>query len=72
MSIETRRFDSVEAFLGVYGSFLEEREPEHQLMLGIVGDAEARGGFPEDGALVAALLGTGASWQPRSGPRRGT
>ena len=55
MSIETRRFDSVEAFLDVCGPFLEAREPEHQLTLGIVGDAEARGGFPDDGALVAAL-----------------
>ena len=56
MAIETRRFDSVEAFLDVCGSFLEEREPEHQLTLGIIGDAEARDGFPEDGALVAALV----------------
>ena len=48
--------DSVEAFLDVCGSFLEEREPEHQLTLGIIGDAEARDGFPEDGALVADLL----------------
>ena len=55
MSLETRRFDSVGAFLDVCGSFLEAREPEHQLTLGIVGDAEAHGGFPEDGALVAAL-----------------
>ena len=55
MSIETRRFDSVEAFLDVCGPFLEAREPEHQLTLGIVGDAEAHGGFPEDGALVVAL-----------------
>ena len=55
MSIETRRFDSVEAFLDVCGPFLEAREPEHQLTLGIVGDAEAHGGFPDDGALVAAL-----------------
>ena len=55
MSIETRRFDSVEAFLDVCGPFLEAREPEHQLTLGIVGDAQAHGGFPDDGALVAAL-----------------
>ena len=55
MPVETRRFDSVEAFLDVCGSFLEAREPEHQLTLGILGDARARGGFPDNGALVAAL-----------------
>ena len=55
VAIETRRFDSVEAFLDVCGSFLGAREPEHQLTLGIVGDAQARGGFPEDGALVGQI-----------------
>ena len=55
MPVETRRFDSVEAFLAVCGPFLEAREPEHQLTLGILGDALARGSFPENGALVAAL-----------------
>lgn len=55
MAVDTRRFDSIDAFLDVCGSFLEAREPEHQLTLGILGDALARGGFPDDGALVAAL-----------------
>ena len=55
MPVETRRFHSVEAFLDICGSFLEAREPEHQLTLGILGDALARGGFPDNGALVAAL-----------------
>ena len=41
LPVETRRFDSVEAFLDVCGSFLEAREPEHQLTLGILGDALA-------------------------------
>ena len=55
MPVETRRFDSVEAFLDLCGPFLEAREPEHQLTLGIIGHALARGAFPDDGALVAAL-----------------
>jgi uncharacterized protein len=53
--VETSRFDSVEAFLDVARPFLEAREPEHQLTLAILGDAEAHGGFPKDGALVVAL-----------------
>ncbi len=68
MQVETHRFDSVEAFLAVCGSFLEAREPEHQLTLGIVGDALARGGFPDNGALVAALtegrVVATATWTP--------
>jgi hypothetical protein len=39
--VGTHRFDSVAAFLDVCGSFLEAREPEHQLTLGILGDALA-------------------------------
>jgi predicted GNAT family acetyltransferase len=53
--VVTRRFDSVEEFLDVAGSFLEAREPEHQLTLGIVGNARADRRWPDDGALVAAL-----------------
>jgi uncharacterized protein len=53
--VETQRFESVEPFLDVCGSFLEAREPEHQLTLGIALDAQARDGFPEDGVLVAAM-----------------
>jgi uncharacterized protein len=53
--VETRRFDSVDAFLDIAGPFLEAREPEHQLTLGIVGAHRAGGAWPEDGALVAAL-----------------
>ena len=68
MPVGTRRFDSVAAFLDVCGSFLEAREPEHQLTLGILGDALARRDFPEDGALVAALGGgrvvATAIWTP--------
>ena len=68
MPVETRRFDSGEAFLEICGSFLEAREPEHQLTLGILGDALARGEFPDDGALVAALAGgrvvATAIWTP--------
>lgn len=68
MPVETRRFDSGEAFVEVCGSFLEAREPEHQLTLGVLGDALARGEFPDDGALVAALAGgrvvATAIWTP--------
>jgi hypothetical protein len=39
--VGTHRFDSVAAFLDVCGSFLEAREPEHQLTLDILGDALA-------------------------------
>ena len=55
MPVESHRFDSVDAFLDVAGPFLETREPEHQLTLGIVGDHRAEDAWPEDGALVAAL-----------------
>ena len=55
MPVETRRFASAESFLAVAGPFLEAREPEHQLTLGIVGNARAAGGFPADGVLLAAL-----------------
>ena len=58
VSIETRRFDSVEAFLDVCGPFLEAREPEHQLTLGIVGGCGGTGGFP-DTARSSARCGTG-------------
>jgi predicted GNAT family acetyltransferase len=53
--VETRRFDSVEAFLDVAGPFLEAREPEHLLTLGIVGGAHAPGERAEFGALVSAI-----------------
>ena len=56
MAVETRRSDSVEAFLDVCGSFLEAREPEHQLTLGILGDARARGGF---GDTLLAVIAAG-------------
>ena len=68
MSVETRRFRSAEAFLDLCRPFLEAREPENQLTFGIVGDAQAHGGFPKDGALVAALVGgrvvATAIWTP--------
>jgi predicted GNAT family acetyltransferase len=53
--VETRRFDSVEAFLDVAGPFLVAREPEHQLTLGIAGSRQSTGSWPADGVLVAAL-----------------
>lgn len=56
MAVEARRFASADTFLDVARPFLEAREPEHQLTLGIIGDALARRGFPDDGALVAALV----------------
>jgi predicted GNAT family acetyltransferase len=66
--VETRRFDSVEAFVDVAGPFLEAREPEHQLTLGIVGSHQPTGSWPADGALVAALAGSRvvatAIWTP--------
>ena len=56
MPVETRRFDSVAAFLAVAGSFLEAREPEHMLTLGILGERRAQNSWPDDGVLVAALV----------------
>jgi uncharacterized protein len=53
--VETRRYDSVEAFLDVCGSFLEAREPEHLLTLGIVGGAHAPGERADFGALLSAI-----------------
>lgn len=50
--IETRRFEGVDAFLEVAGTFLEAREPAHHLSLGIVGTLRAMELPP--GALVAA------------------
>jgi hypothetical protein len=66
--VETRRFDSVDAFLDVAGPFLDAREPQHQLTLGLVGDRHRPGADPVFGALVAALVadrvvGT-AVWTP--------
>jgi uncharacterized protein len=55
VSVETRRFDSVDAFLDVAGPFLEAREPEHQLTLGIAANSQTTGLFPADGVLMAAL-----------------
>ena len=55
MPVETRRFDSVDAFLDVAGPFLEAREPEHQLTLGIAANSQTTGLFPADGVLMAAL-----------------
>jgi predicted GNAT family acetyltransferase len=54
MPVETRRFDSVDAFLDVAGPFLEAREPEHMLTLGILGERRAQDSWPRDGVLVAA------------------
>lgn len=59
MPVETRRFDSIDAFLDVAGPFLEAREPEHMLTLGIVGERRAQNSWPSDGVLVAALVDGG-------------
>ena len=56
MPVETRRFDSVDAFLDVCGPFLEEREPEHLLTFGIVGGAHAPGERDVFGALVGVIV----------------
>ena len=68
MPVETRRFDSVDAFLDMTGSFLEAREPEHMLPLGITGERRESGSWPDDGALAAALVGdhvvATAIWTP--------
>jgi predicted GNAT family acetyltransferase len=66
--VETRRFDSVDAFLTTAGRFLETREPEHMLTLGVLGELKAQGGTPGDGALVTAeadglVVATGL-WRP--------
>jgi predicted GNAT family acetyltransferase len=53
--VEIRRFDAVAPFLDVAGPFLEAREPEHMLTLGIVGGAHAPGEQVEFGALVSAI-----------------
>jgi predicted GNAT family acetyltransferase len=68
VSLETRRFDSVDAFLDLAGPFLEAREPEHMLTLGVLGELQARGGTVAGGALLAALadgrvVATGL-WRP--------
>jgi predicted GNAT family acetyltransferase len=66
--VEIRRFDSVEAFLDTAGSFLEAREPEHMLTLGLVGGAHPPGARPAFGALLVALVGprivATAIWTP--------
>jgi predicted GNAT family acetyltransferase len=54
--VDTRRFDSVNGFLDVAGPFLEAREPEHMLTLGLVAGAHPPGVHPDFGALVAALV----------------
>jgi predicted GNAT family acetyltransferase len=54
--VETRRFDSVDAFLDVAGPFLEAREPEHMLSLGVLGERRAQDSWPDDGVLVAAQV----------------
>jgi predicted GNAT family acetyltransferase len=54
--VETHRFDSVDAFLDVAGPFLEAREPEHMLSLGILGERRAQDSWPDDGVLVAAQV----------------
>jgi len=53
--VGTRRFESVEAFLDVCGPFLQAREPEHLLTLGIVGGAHAPGERAAFGALLSAF-----------------
>ena len=68
MPVETRRFDSVDAFPGVARAFLEAREPEHMLTLGVLGELQAHGGTIAGGALLAALadgrvVATGL-WRP--------
>ena len=55
MSVETRRFESVEAFLDVAGPFLQAREPEHMLSLGITAERRATDSWPDDGLLAAAF-----------------
>jgi uncharacterized protein len=65
--IEARRFDSIDGFLDLCGPFLEAREPEHHLTLGILGGME-RHGPPPGAALVAAttdgrVVATGV-WSP--------
>lgn len=56
MPVETRRFESIDAFLGVARPFLEAREPEHMLTLGILGERRAQNSWPDDGVLVAATV----------------
>ena len=54
--------------MDVAGSFLEAREPEHMLSLGITGERRASGSWPDDGALAAVLVGAEvvatAIWTP--------
>lgn len=68
MTVETRRFDTVDAFLAMAGPFLEAREPEHMLTLGVLGELQAQGGSPEDGALLTAeadnVVVATALWRP--------
>ena len=55
MPVETRRFDSIDTFVEVAGPFLEAREPQHMLSLGILGDRRDTDSWPDSGALAAAL-----------------
>ena len=68
MPVETRRFDSLDAFLDVVGEFLEAREPEHMLTLGVAGEMRAQDETLQSGALVAALargrVVATALWRP--------
>jgi len=53
--VDTVRFETAEAFLDATGPFLEAREPEHMLTLGVVGSHQATGSWPAGSALVAAV-----------------
>lgn len=64
MGMTVHRFDDVGAFVAMAGPFLIEREAEHNLLLGIIGQVEARSGgtyvvvAAGDEALVGAAVQT--------------
>jgi hypothetical protein len=57
MGMTVHRFDDVEAFMALAGPFLLEREAEHNLLLGIVGQLASPGTTMERGSTCLAVTG---------------